>query len=61
MLLGDISTGKTSFLTQLIYSNAERMPKPTQQLSFFTMHISRPESIVQIWDSPGDSKFFYQL
>ncbi len=29
MLLGDISTGKTSFLTQLMYQSPESMPKPT--------------------------------
>jgi hypothetical protein len=29
MLIGDVSTGKTSFLTQLIYQNPDKMPKPT--------------------------------
>ena len=32
MLLGDVSTGKTSFITQLMYRNAERLPKPTKSI-----------------------------
>lgn len=61
MLVGDVSTGKTTFLTQLMYRVAERMPKPTTGLSFFTMRISKPPSIIQIWDSSGDPKYYYHM
>eukprot|EP00919_Chromeraceae_sp_WS-2016_P009993 GHVR01023472.1.p1 GENE.GHVR01023472.1~~GHVR01023472.1.p1 ORF type:complete len:103 (-),score=4.87 GHVR01023472.1:1481-1789(-) len=60
MLLGDTGTCKTSFLTQLIDQIPERLPKLTNQLSFFTMRISNPSAIIQLWDSPGDPKFHYQ-
>jgi GTPase SAR1 family protein len=60
MMIGDTGTGKTSFLTQLIYQAPERLPKPTIQLAFFTMRVSKPATVIQIWDSPGDQKFYYQ-
>lgn len=59
--MGDTSTGKTSFLTQLIHSNAERMPKPTSNLSYFTLRLSHANLVVQIWDSPGDERYYYQV
>jgi GTPase SAR1 family protein len=61
MLIGDTSTGKTSFLTQLIYHAPERIPKSTEQLSFFTMRITNPNAVLQIWDSPGDPKYHFQV
>lgn len=61
MLLGDVSTGKTSFITQLMYHNAERLPKPTTTLSFFTMRISKPATVLQVWDSSGDQKYAFQV
>ena len=61
MLAGDVSTGKTSFLTQLIYQTADRNPKPNQSLTFFTMKLSKPQANLQIWDSPGDPRFHYQV
>ena len=61
MLVGDTSTGKTTFLTQLMYRVPERLPKPTTNLSFFTMRISKPPTIVQIWDSSGNQKYYYQM
>jgi GTPase SAR1 family protein len=60
LLMGDTGTGKTSFMTQLIHHIAERLPKQTTNLSVFTMRISKPASVVQVWDSPGDSKYYYQ-
>lgn len=60
ILVGDVGTGKTTFLTQLIHRVPERLPKPTSNLSLFTMRISNPSAVVQIWDSPGDSKYYYQ-
>lgn len=61
MLAGDTSTGKTSFLTQLIYQVADRKPKPTDGLTFFALRLTNPDAIVQIWDSPGDPRFKYQV
>lgn len=61
MLAGDVSTGKTSFLTQLIYQTAERNPVPTQTLSFFALRITNPDASLQIWDSPGDPRHHYQV
>ena len=61
MLVGDTSTGKTTFLTQLMYRVPERLPKPTTHLSFFTMRISKPPTIIQVWDSSGDPKYYYQM
>lgn len=61
MLAGDISTGKSSFLTQLIYQSPDRNPKPTQHLSFFALRLTNPDAIVQIWDSPGDPRFKYKV
>lgn len=61
MLAGDVSTGKTSFLTQLVYQTAERNPVPTQTLGFFAMRLTNPDACLQIWDSPGDPRFHYQV
>lgn len=61
MLTGDVSTGKTSFLTQLIYQTAERNPVPTQTMSFFALRITNPDALLQIWDSPGDPRHHYQV
>lgn len=61
MLAGDISTGKTSFLSQLIYQAPDRNPKPTQNLAFFSLRLTNPNAIIQIWDSPGDPRFKYQV
>ncbi len=61
MLAGDVSTGKTSFLTQLVYQTAERNPVPTQTLGFFAMRLTNPDASLQIWDSPGDPRFHYQV
>lgn len=61
MLAGDVSTGKTSFLTQLIYQTAERNPVPTQTLSFFALRLTNPDAMLQIWDSPGDPRHHYQV
>jgi GTPase SAR1 family protein len=52
MLAGDVSTGKTSFLTQLIYQTAERNPLPTQTLGFFALKLTNPNASLQLWDSP---------
>lgn len=60
LLIGDVGTGKTSFLTQLIHRVPERLPKPTTHLSVFTMRISKPPTVIQIWDSPGDAKYYFQ-
>lgn len=60
-MIGDTGTGKTSFLTQLIHRVPEQLPKPTTHLSVFTMRISKPSAIVQLWDSPGDTKYYYQI
>jgi GTPase SAR1 family protein len=60
ILIGDVGTGKTSFITQLIHRVPERLPKQTTNLTVFTMRISKPEAVVQVWDSPGDSKYYYQ-
>ena len=60
MLIGDVSTGKTTFITQLMYRVAERLPKPTTSLSFFTMRISKPPTVLQVWDSSGDQKYAFQ-
>ena len=61
MLAGDVSTGKSSFLTQLIYQTPDKNPKPTQSLSFFALRLTNPNAIVQIWDSPGDQRYKYQV
>jgi signal recognition particle receptor subunit beta len=61
MLAGDISTGKTSFITQLIYQTAERNPKPTENLTFFALRLTNPNAIIQIWDSPGNARFKFQV
>ena len=61
MLAGDVSTGKTSFLTQLIYQNAERNPLPNQYMSFFALKLTNPQANVQLWDSPGDPRHHYQV
>jgi GTPase SAR1 family protein len=61
MLAGDVSTGKTSFLTQLIYQTADRNPMPNHSLSFFALKVSNPQTNVQIWDSPGDPRMHYQV
>ena len=60
MLVGDTSTGKTSFITELMHQIPERLPKPTTQLSFFTFRISKPPTIIQVWDSPGNPKYHLQ-
>ena len=61
MLAGDVSTGKTSFLTQLIYQAPDRNPKPNHSLTFFALKLSNPQANVQLWDSPGDPRFHYQV
>jgi len=61
MLAGDISTGKSSFLTQLIYQSPDRNPKSTQHLSFFALRLTNPKAIIQIWDSPGDERHKYEV
>ncbi len=61
MLAGDVSTGKTSFLTQLIYQVPDRNPKSTQNLSFFALRLTNPNAILQIWDSPGDPRYHFQV
>ena len=61
MLVGDVSTGKTSFLTQLIYQTAERNPLPTQTLGFFALKLTNPNASLQLWDSPGDPRHHYQV
>jgi GTPase SAR1 family protein len=61
MLAGDVSTGKTSFLTQLIYQTAERNPLPTQTLGFFALKLTNPNASLQLWDSPGDPRHHYQV
>ena len=61
MLAGDPSTGKTSFLTQLIYQAADRNPKTTDSLAFFALRLTNPDATLQIWDSPGDPRFKYQV
>jgi signal recognition particle receptor subunit beta len=61
MLAGDVSTGKTSFLTQLIYQAPDKNPLPNQTLTFFTLRITNPDACLQIWDSPGDPRFHYQV
>lgn len=61
MLAGDVSTGKTSFLTQLIYQTAERNPVSTQTLSFFALKLTNPDANLQLWDSPGDPRHHYQV
>ena len=61
MLAGDVSTGKTSFLTQLIYQSADRNPQPNQSLTFFALKLTNPDANVQLWDSPGDPRFHYQV
>ena len=61
MLAGDTSTGKTSFLTQLIYQAPDRNPLPNTSLSFFALKLSNPQANVQLWDSPGDPRFHYQV
>lgn len=61
MLAGDTSTGKTSFLSQLIYQVPDRNPKTTDALSFFALRLTNPDAILQIWDSPGDPRFKYQV
>ena len=42
MLAGDVSTGKTSFLTQLIYQAPDRNPRPNQSLTFFALKTTNP-------------------
>lgn len=61
ILIGDVGTGKTSFLTQLIHRVPERLPKQTTNLSVFTMRVSKPSFVVQVWDSPGNAKYYYQI
>jgi len=61
MLAGDVSTGKTSFLSQLIYQAPDRNPKPTQILSFFALRLTNPNAMLQIWDSPGDPRYHFQV
>ena len=61
MLAGDPSTGKTSFLTQLIYQVPDRNPKTTDSLAFFALRLTNPDATLQIWDSPGDPHFKYQV
>jgi GTPase SAR1 family protein len=61
MLAGDVSTGKTSFLSQLIYQSPDRNPKPTQSLSFFALRLTNPPALLQIWDSPGDPRYHFQV
>lgn len=61
MLAGDVSTGKTSFLTQLIYQTPDRNPLPNQMLTFFAIRLSNPDACLQLWDTPGDPRFHYQV
>lgn len=61
MLSGDTSTGKTSLLTQLIYQVPDRNPKTTDSLSFFALRLTNPDAVLQIWDSPGDPRYKYQV
>lgn len=61
MLAGDVSTGKSSFLTQLIYQMPDKNPKTTENLCFFALRLTNPDAIVQIWDSPGDQRYKYQV
>ena len=61
MLAGDVSTGKTSFLTQLIYQTPDKNHLPNEMLTFFALRITNPDASLQIWDSPGDPRFHYQV
>jgi len=61
MLAGDVSTAKTSFLTQLIYQTPDKKPTPTRSLTFFTLRLSHPAATLQLWDSPGDPRHHYQV
>jgi GTPase SAR1 family protein len=61
MLAGDVSTGKTSFLSQLIYQTPHRNPQPTQNLTFFALRLTNPNVMLQIWDSPGDPRYHFQV
>ena len=61
MLAGDVSTGKSSFLSQLIYQTPDRNPLPTQMLNFFALRLTNPDANLQIWDSPGDPRHHYQV
>jgi len=36
------------------------MPKPTIEWSLFTLRISTPPTVIQIWDTPGDQRFYYK-
>jgi small GTP-binding protein len=60
MLVGDTKTGKTSFLTHVKNNSPEKVPQSTSHLAFFTMRISSPETILQIWDTPGIQKYSMQ-
>lgn len=61
MLAGDVSTGKTSLLSQLIFQSPERNPKPTDRLAFFSLRLTNPNALLQIWDSPGDPRYHFQV
>lgn len=36
------------------------MPKSTLELSFFTLRISSPPTVIQVWDTPGDQRYGYK-
>jgi|JI6StandDraft_1071083.scaffolds.fasta_scaffold10513_2 GTPase SAR1 family protein len=57
ILLGDTSTGKSSFLKNYMSNYRTKVGVPTSNFECLTALNANPRKYLQIWDTPGREKF----